>query len=142
MLAELERSSKLPDGDPELVAVDQKIAARVGDTRRRLAKSLDTPPGCGFRGTGSGWSEHLHELSKTQGFMKSLTLRPELAAIEKLVSGSKNPWRERLAQWGLLQQPFGVASKPSPELRKQLDKERDQRLAAELARLQQQYGTK
>lgn len=142
VLAELERISKLPDGDPELVAFDQKIVARVVDTRRRLAKFLDTPPGFGFRGTGSGWIDHLHELSKTKGFKKSLTLRPELAAIEKLVAGSKNPWRDRLAQWGLLQQPFGVAAKPSPELRKQLDKERDERIAAELARLQKQYATK
>ncbi len=142
VLAELDRIAKLPDGDPELVAFDQKIETRVVDMRRRLAKFLDTPPGFGFRGTGSGWIDHLHELSKTKGFRKSLTLRPELAAIEKIVGGSKNPWRERLPKWGLLQPPFGVAAKPSPDLRKQLDKERDGRIADELARLQKQYGTK
>jgi len=142
VLAELDRIAKLPDGDPELLAFDARIHTRVIDMRRQLAKFLDTPPGFGFRGTGSGWIDHLHELSKTKGFKKSLTLRPELAAIDKLVSGRANPWRERLKAWGLTEAPYGLAARPSPDLRKQLDKERDQRIADELARLQKQYATK
>jgi Zn-dependent M16 (insulinase) family peptidase len=140
--AELARLAKLPDGDPELVAFDAKIQTRVVDMRRRLAKFLDTPPGFGFRGTGSGWIDFLHELSRTTGFQKSLTLRPELAAIEQVLAGKANPWRPRLHAWGLDAVPFGLAARPSPDLRKQLDKERDQRIADELARLQKQYGTK
>jgi Zn-dependent M16 (insulinase) family peptidase len=142
VLAELDRLAKLPDGDPELVAFDQKIQTRVVDQRRRLSKFLDTPPGFGFRGTGSGWIDFLHQLSRDKGFKKSLTLRPELAAIEKLLAGKANPWRDRIHGWGLDAAPFGLAAKPSPDLRKQLDKERDQRIADELDRLQKTYGTK
>lgn len=140
--AELTRLAKLPDGDPELVAFDARILTRVVDTRRRLAKFLDTPPGFGFRGTGSGWIDFLHELSRTTGFSKSLTLRPELAAIEQILAGKANPWRPRLHAWGLDAVPFGLAARPSPDLRKQLDKERDQRITDELGRLQKEYGTK
>jgi Zn-dependent M16 (insulinase) family peptidase len=142
VLAELDRLAKLPDGDPELVAFDQKIQTRVVDMRRRLAKFLDTPPGFGFRGTGSGWIDFLHQLSRDKGFRKSLTLRPELAAIDTLLAGKANPWRTRIHTWGLDQKPFGIAARPSPDLRKKLDKERDQRIADELDRLQKEYGTK
>ncbi|HUS30359.1 MAG TPA: hypothetical protein VMZ53_17745 [Kofleriaceae bacterium] len=140
--AELERIAKLPDGDPELVAFDARVQSRVIDLRRRLAKFLDSPPGFGIRGTGSGWNDHLHQLSKSKGFKKSLTLRPALAQVEQILAGKGNPWRERLKTWGLLETPFGIAAKPSPELRKQLDDERKARADAELARLQKQYAAK
>jgi Zn-dependent M16 (insulinase) family peptidase len=142
ILAELARLAKLPDGDPELVAFIDKVKSRVIDTRRRLNKFLDTPPGFGIRGTGSGWNDHLVELNRHKGFKKSLTLRPALAAIETILAAKTNPFRDRIAKWGLLEMPYGIAGRPSPALRAQLDTERQQRIDAELARLQKQYGTK
>jgi Zn-dependent M16 (insulinase) family peptidase len=142
VLAELDRIAKLPDGDAELVALVEKLQSRVIDLRRRLNKFLDTPPGFGIRGTGDGWSTHLHELSKTKGFKKSLTFRPELARIEQILAAKGNPFRDRLRTWGLLDAPYGIAAKPSPAERTRLDKERNQRVEAELARLQKHYGTK
>ncbi|HTL38664.1 MAG TPA: hypothetical protein VL326_36285, partial [Kofleriaceae bacterium] len=142
VMAELERIAKLPEGDPELVAFNERVQSRVIDLRRQYAKFLDTPPGFGVRGTGSGWNDHLHQLSKSKGFKKSLTLRPALAQVEQILAGKGNPWRDRLKTWGLLDTPFGIAAKPSPDLRKQLDDERKARADAELARLQKQYATK
>ncbi len=142
ILAELARIAKLPDGDPELVAFVDKVKSRVIDARRRLNKFLDTPPGFGIRGTGSGWNDHLVELNRHKGFKKSLTLRPALGAIDTILAGKANPFRERIAKWGLLETPYGIAGRPSPTLRAQLDTERKQRSEAELARLQKQYGTK
>jgi Zn-dependent M16 (insulinase) family peptidase len=142
VLAELERLAKLPAGDPELVAFVERLQSRVIDLRRRLNKFLDTPPGFGIRGTGSGWMDHLHELSKVKGFKKSLTFRPELSRIEQILAGKDNPFRDRLRAWGLLDVPYGVAARPSPSERARLDSERKQRLEAELARLMKQYGTK
>ena len=142
VLAELERIAKLPDGDAELVALVERVQSRVIDLRRRLNKFLDSPPGFGIRGTGSGWMDHLHELSKVKGFKKSLTFRPELAQIEQILAAKQNPFRERLKQWGLLDTPYAAAAKPSPTERARLDKERDQRVAAELARLQKHYAAK
>jgi Zn-dependent M16 (insulinase) family peptidase len=141
VLAELERIAKLPDGDPELVAFDARVLARVTDVRRRLTKFLDSPPGFGFRGTSSAWMDHLHQLSKSKGFTKSLTVGPTLAKIRAILSEKQNPWRERLRVWGLLDPPYGLAAKPSPERRQQLDTERKQRIADELARLGKLYAT-
>jgi Zn-dependent M16 (insulinase) family peptidase len=140
--SELERVAKLPDGDPELVALVERLQSRVIDLRRRLNKFLDTPPGFGIRGTGASWNDHLHELSKTKGFQKSLTFRPELAQIEMILATKGNPFRDRLKSWGLLDTPYGVAARPSPSERQRLDRERKQRVDAELARLQKQYATK
>src|SRR5665647_3822767 len=103
VMAELDRIAKLPDGAPELVAMRDRLQSRVIDLRRQVAKFLDSPPGFGVRGTGSSWDDHLHALSRVPGFKKSLTLRPELAMIEKVLAEGGNPWRTRLPAWGLLQ---------------------------------------
>jgi hypothetical protein len=142
ILAEINRIASLPDGDPELVAFVDKVKSRVIDVRRKLAKFLDTPPGFGIRGTGSGWNDHLQELIKTKGFKKSLTLRPALADIEKILGGTANPFRTRVKTWGLTETPFGIAARPSPARRAELDAQRKARIDAELARLQKQYAAK
>lgn len=142
VMSELGRISKLPDGDPELAAIRTRVEARAIDLKRQLAKFLDSPPGFGIRGTSSAWMNHMDRLAKVGGVRKSLTLRPELATIDKLLAAGGNPWRTRLATWHLLEQPFVVAAKPSTKLRKDVDAARDARIAAELARLGGQYGTK
>jgi hypothetical protein len=71
-----------------------------------------------------------------------VTLRPELAAIERLLAAPGNPWRQRLRAWGLLDTPYGAATRPSPALRTRIDAERRQRIEAEVARLGQVYGTR
>ncbi|MEO8703251.1 MAG: hypothetical protein ABI867_24605 [Kofleriaceae bacterium] len=142
VLAELARIAKLPDGDPELAAISDRVKSRVIDLQRRLNKFLDSPPGFGFRGIGSSWKDHLHALTKSPGFAKSVTMRPALTAIQQLLAAGGNPWRDRLRTWGLLATPYAVATKPSPTLRAKLDSERTQRIEAELGRLQKQYATK
>jgi Zn-dependent M16 (insulinase) family peptidase len=138
--AELVRIAQLPDGDPALVAFDEGVKTRVIDLRRRMAKFLDSPPGFGFRGIGSSWIDHLHLLAKNPGFVKSLTMKTALAKVDEILASGANPWRDRLRQWNLLRAPFGVAARPSPALRKQLDEARAARIADELARLKKQYG--
>ncbi|HEY6039303.1 MAG TPA: hypothetical protein VIV58_33705 [Kofleriaceae bacterium] len=139
ILAQLAHLAKLPANDPELVAFDRGVQSRLINLRRALAKFLDSPPGFGYRTTNAKWHDHLYRLGKTAAFAKSLTMKPELAAIDKLLASGANPWRDRIKSWGLLEAPYGVAAKPSPALREQLDDERTQRNAAELARLEAQY---
>ncbi|MBL9018255.1 MAG: hypothetical protein JNL83_28970 [Myxococcales bacterium] len=140
--AELARIAKLPDGDPELAAIKRRIETRVVNSRRGYAKFLDSPPGFGFRGTSSAWMDHMNTLAKLPGDKKSLTLKPQFAAIDQILAGGGNPWRARIAAWGLDVPPAIVAAKPSTKLRKELDAARDARIAAELARLRTVYGTK
>ena len=139
--AELARIAALPDGDPELGAIKQRIDSRVVDRRRKLIKFLDTPPGFGDRGIGPTWMEHLNHLAKMPGFVKSLTWAQTLTQVDAIVNAKGNPWRARLAAWGLLVAPYGIAARPSPELRARIDAERTQRTTAELARLEAHYKT-
>lgn len=138
---QMTRIANLPPGDPELAAITARVRARVIDLRRRTAKFLDSPPGFGIRGTGAQWFDHLHALAKTPGFAKSVTLSRELAAIDEVLAAAQNPWTSRMAAWGLLGEVYVIGARPSPALRKQIDADRDQRIASELARLQARYGT-
>ncbi|HEX7840061.1 MAG TPA: hypothetical protein VF469_21440, partial [Kofleriaceae bacterium] len=138
--AELARLAQLPDGDPALLAFDRGVLSRVADLRRQLAKFVDSPPG--FGNGDPGWLPRLQLLERASGFRKSVTLRPELAAIERLLAAPGNPWQQRLRAWGLLDTPYGAAARPSPALRARTDAERGQRIEAELARLGKLYGTR
>ncbi|MCX5745709.1 MAG: hypothetical protein NT062_24805, partial [Proteobacteria bacterium] len=141
VLAELTALTKLPDGDPALVAFAARVKSRIVDLRRRFAKNLDTPPGFGVRGIGPEWLSLLRAAGRQGGFDKSLVFAHELDALEQLVSQPTNPWRARIATWGLLEVPYGLAAKPSPALRAQLDRDHKQRIADELVRLRGQYQT-
>ena len=141
VLAKLKRIAELPGDDPELVALDARVSSRIVETRRDLAKRLNSPPRFGYRGTGSEWSDFLHLLSKSPGFEKSLTQKPALAEVEKILAGGGNPWHDRLATWGLLDTPYGVAARPSPDRLASDAKERKVRMDAELKRLQAHYRT-
>ena len=83
----------------------------------------------------------MYELNKEPGFRKSLTEKPELAEIDGLIAGGKNIWRDYLAQWKITGvTPHVEAAKPDPNLAEQEAKEREERVAAEVARLKAQYG--
>ena len=141
VLVDLKRIAELPGGDPELVALNARVTSRIVQTRRDLAKLLNSPPRFGYRGTGSEWSDYLHLLEKTPGFEKSLTQKPALAEVEKILAGGGNPWHDRLAAWGLFDVPYGVAARPSPARLASDAKQRRDRIGAELKRLGAHYGT-
>ena len=132
VLAELARIAALPAGSPELAQLASRVRSRAVDLRRRLAKFLDTPPGFGTRGTGQGWMDQLDQLNRGPGFKKSLVMADALGAIDTLLAAGGNPWRDRIKGWGLDVAPYGVVAVPSPALRKQLDADRDRRIADEL----------
>jgi Zn-dependent M16 (insulinase) family peptidase len=137
--SELDRLAKLPDGDPELVAFDQRVQARVVSKRRELAAFLDAPPRFGERGTDQKWFIQLRDVVETPA--KSLTMKPTLAAIETILAARANPWRERIHTWQLDVAPYAAGAKPNAELREQMDQDRDVRIATELTRLQGEYKT-
>jgi Zn-dependent M16 (insulinase) family peptidase len=142
VLARLRGLAALPDGSPELLAFGERMKARVIDARRRMDKVLDTPPLFGERGIGDFWIRHLTDLGRAPGFRKDLSQKEAYDHAMALATSRTNPWRDRLAAWGLFETPYGVVMRPSPDMRRRLDAERDARLGAELARLQAAYGTK
>src|SRR6185503_6644847 len=93
IMDEMKRVASLPDGSPELKEFNDRIKSRVIESRRGLAKFVNSPPGFGFRSSNSGWMTHLQDLNRTPGFRKSVTLKPELNAIDQSLASGKNVWR-------------------------------------------------
>lgn len=141
IVEELRTIAGWEDGSPELRAFNERMRARVVESRRQMAKFATSPPGFGQRGTGNRWATHLHRLAERPGFRKSLTLDPEFDAVERVLADDRNPWREALERWALLERvPYVVMARPSPELIEREERERRERLAGELDRLRERFG--
>jgi Zn-dependent M16 (insulinase) family peptidase len=138
---EIARIAAFPDGSPELAEFNKRVEGRVTELQRDLSKFVNSPPGFGYRNTGSAWMDHLVELEKVPGFRKSLTMKPQLGHVRELLASGKNFWRADLAKWQITGvEPYAVAVKPSPELITKLDAERAARGKAEAERLAAMYG--
>lgn len=141
ILDEMKRVASFADGSPELKEFNERLKSRVIQTRRTLSKFVNSPPGFGFRNTDSGWMTHLIDLNRTPGFRKSVTLKPELAAVEQLISSDKNAWRDLVARWKLAESvPYAVAAKPSPRVLTEGEEQLASREKAEAERLMKKYG--
>lgn len=139
---EMKRVASFADGSAELKEFNGRVKSRVIQTRRGLSKFVNSPPGFGFRNTDSGWMTHLQDLNRTQGFRKSVTLKPELAAVDELLASDKNEWRELVARWHLADSvPYAVAAKPSPQAIARGEAEGAARARAQLAEVEKKYGT-
>ena len=140
VLAELDRVAAWKDGSPDVIEFNQRIRSRIVETRRNLAKFVNSPPGFGFRGTGDEWLAQLELLNKESGFRKSITMKSVLNEIEQSLSGNRNIWARYLSGWKLTGvRPWALAAKPNPELIAAAQNERQVRVAAELVRLRSAY---
>ncbi len=141
VLDEFAKIAAYPDGSAELAQFQQRLKSRIAEQRRSLAKLVNSPPGFGFRGGDTAWLDRLYQLNQEAGFRKTVTSKDDLAAIEKMISGTQNIWRDSLKAWKLLGvMPYIEAAKPNPDLVKQSAAEREQRLSAETALLRQKYS--
>lgn len=142
VLATLHEIADLPDGSPELAAFNERLRNRVTETRRGLAKFMNSPPGFGYRGSGSGWMNHLHDLARESGFEKSLTMKPEIAFVLGELGKEENVWNGYLSRWKLTEtQPYAGASVADPTLLEREKTERDARIRAQIDLLKTKYGT-
>lgn len=140
IMDEMKRIASFRDGSAELKEFNERVKNRVIQTRRAGSKFVNSPPGFGFRNTDSGWMMHLTDLNRAPGFRKSVTLKPQLAAIEQMLSGDRNIWRESIARWRLVDTvPYAVAAKPSPKLIAQSELELVARARAEGLLLKRQF---
>ena len=140
VMDEFARIASWKDGSPELAEFNARLQSRIIETRRALSKFVNSPPGFGFRNTDSGWMTHLYDLSKTKDFRKSVTMKPELEFVQKLLAGNTNFWKQYIKEWKLLETvPYGFGTKATPALIKQEEQERIARSAAELSRLKALY---
>jgi Predicted Zn-dependent peptidases, insulinase-like len=141
VMDEVAKIAAWPDGSPELLAFNAKLRTRIVAYRRSQAKLVNSPPGFGERFTSSAWMELGLLLERTPGFRKSVLLTPQLDALDRRLTGKANPWRTLLRQWKILGvTPYAAAAKADPALLAQQEKERAERIAAEVARLKTVYG--
>ena len=138
---EVKRVASFADGSAELKEFNERLKSRVIQSRRTLSKFVNSPPGFGFRQADSAWMTHLVDLNRTPGFRKSVTLKPELAAVDQLLASDKNAWRELIARWKLADTvPYAVAAKPSPQMLARAEAEGAARAKAEAERVMKKYG--
>src|SRR5207237_9553960 len=126
------------DDSAELKEFNERFKSSLVDYRRNLSKFVNTPPGFGFRSgsNGYGWMYQTKYLNETKDFRKSVTLKPEIAAVETMLSSGKNFWRDYLAKWNFLSTtPYGVIARANPKLIEQAAAEAKRRADAEVANL-------
>jgi Zn-dependent M16 (insulinase) family peptidase len=141
VIDEINRVMSLLDDSPELRELNARVRSRIVESRRALAKFVNSPPRFGFRNSGSEWMEHLRDLEDVPGFAKSVTQREQLDRVEALLGTNRNIWPELIKRWGLVDRvPYVSAARPSPELIEREARDRQQRIAAEVARLRRLYG--
>jgi Zn-dependent M16 (insulinase) family peptidase len=138
--SELARIAALPDDSPELAEFNALVRGRLIEQKRQLSKFVNTPPNFGSRNGGSNWMDQLYELNREPGFRRSVTQKPDIEAIGRLLDQKRNIWRDLLPQWHLTDtEPYGIVAHPSAALLKQHQEEALQRAAAEAKRLQGKY---
>ena len=143
IMEEFARIAAFPDNSPELKEFNDRFKNALVDYRRFLSKFVNTPPGFGFRNgsNGYGWYWQTAYLNETKDFRKSVTLKPEVAEIEKMLAEGKNFWRDYLAKWKFLDtKPYGVVARANPKLIEQAQSEAKQRSDAEVESLKKKYG--
>ncbi|MCU1229008.1 MAG: Zn-dependent peptidase (Insulinase) family [Acidobacteria bacterium] len=138
---EISRIAALPDDSAELKDLNERVLSRLTERERDLAKLINTPPSFGGRNTGSVWMDQFLYLEKTPDFRKSITLKPQIAAIRKQLATGKNIWRDALSRWQLVGvTPYAAAARPSPSLLQREEAERTARAQTETERLMKQYA--
>jgi Zn-dependent M16 (insulinase) family peptidase len=129
------------DGSPELAAFNERAKARVIEHRRELRRFLNTPPGFGFRNTGSRWMDHVKRLQRIDGFRKSLALDGETNAADSALATGRNIWRDLINKAQLLSPlPYAVGAVPDPGLLEKTETARLQRVKDYISGLKAKYA--
>ncbi|MEN0068232.1 MAG: hypothetical protein AAGA48_39290 [Myxococcota bacterium] len=138
---ELRDVAAMAPDDPALADLKQRLEDNTISFRRGVRRSISTPPGFGFRGTGTGWFDRLDEIDEATGFRRSLTLADHFDYVETKLSAPGNPFTEPLSQLGILEaEPLVYANRPDPAALESLSKAKQARLAAETEAIAKRLG--
>ncbi|HEY8563360.1 MAG TPA: insulinase family protein [Pyrinomonadaceae bacterium] len=143
IMEEFARVAAFPDNSPELKEFNERFRNALVDYRRSLSKFVNTPPGFGFRSgsNGYGWFWQTAYLNETNDFRKSVTLKPEVAEVEKMLAGGKNFWRDYLTKWKFTEtKPYGIVARANPKMIEQAEREAKTRADAEVENLKKKYA--
>ncbi len=137
---ELATIASWKDDSPELAAFNARVRDRIISTRRSYGKFVNSPPGFGNRWQGSGWMGVFLTVGRAGGFLRSVTMKPEIAFAEGELKQKKNIWRKYLSDWHMIDtKPFAIATKPDPSLLKVEEEATQKRLSAQTELLKKKY---
>jgi Zn-dependent M16 (insulinase) family peptidase len=141
VLDELDRIAAWKEGSPELADFNRRARSQLTQSRRALAKFVNSPPQFGFRLATAAWMHQLYQLNQSGGFRKSVTRKPDLAAVERQLDAPGNIWVGYLKKWKLTGvEPWALGSKANPTLIQKEQGERQARTGTELDRLKERYS--
>jgi Zn-dependent M16 (insulinase) family peptidase len=130
-----------PDGSSGLLALNRQVISYLTARRRALTVWHASPPGFGQRRLEATWLEHLELLDQEPAGRRPLDWQPYWSRLMAESEAGTNIWRGVIERAGLLELPYGTAAIPSPTLLQQLDQERQARLSAALAAIQQRHDS-
>jgi len=141
VMEEIRRIESWQEGSPELKEFNDRMLSRVISVRRDMAKFVNSPPGFGFRSTGSNWMMHLEDLAGRTEFLRSVTMKQDLESLEKRLGSGRNIWRRYIGNWKLTTtEPYIIAAHPSAAMVDREEAERRERIAAKVNALKRSYG--
>jgi hypothetical protein len=137
----IQEISVYPPHSKELEAFNRLVHSHEHAARRYESVWIRNAPGFGLRQTSAAWKSLLDALEMDPSFNRSLSEDETFRAIEKQLDSGENIWANLIQKFHLLETPYSTASTPSPELLEQIEKNRQERLAAKTKALMQQYNT-
>ncbi|MFT3679047.1 MAG: hypothetical protein QM791_02170 [Ferruginibacter sp.] len=141
IMEELNRVASFKDGSAELKEFNQRFKNSLTESRRGLAKFINTPPKFGYRNTNENWYQQIKEMEKSTGFKKSIIQKSNFEEIDKLLATGKNFWGAYLEKWKLNNSlPYVVIAKASATLLAEQDSAAKLRAATEVASLEKQFN--
>ncbi|MFC2150128.1 hypothetical protein ACFLQV_01365 [Calditrichota bacterium] len=140
---ELQKIKGFKDGSKELKEFNALVKGHMISQRKRYEQRLNTPPMFGHRrGPAGAWYELMWQLEEERGFRKSLVMSDHFSEIALDLDRDKNIWNAAIDRWHLLDRSaFGVGIKPNPDILKQMETEKTERLQGYVTGFMKKYGT-
>jgi Zn-dependent M16 (insulinase) family peptidase len=137
---EFKKIASYKDHSPELLAFNKRYLSLLASTIKSYNKFVDSPPQFGYRNTGDAWYDQLNMLKKEAGFEKSITYKPQTAAIAARLKSGLNIWRTDFLKWNLTTaNPYVLYTKADSALIAQNEAAQKARARAEVDRLKALY---
>jgi Zn-dependent M16 (insulinase) family peptidase len=139
---ELTRIQNLEDGSQGLEEFNREVRSHLVRRRKQIDDFLNSPPMFGARrGPASTWLSMLEYLENDEGFRKSLALKDHFAYAEGLLDSGKNPYRDLIRTWGMLEVlPYAIGAAPDPAMLEDLRAAKEDRLQGCALKIMDEYG--
>jgi predicted Zn-dependent peptidase len=138
ILGKIRKISQYEDESTDLRLFNELIVSYAKAWRRSESVWIKTPPLFGSD-LSAEWKAHFRILEMDPAFVRSLSEEPAWQAVEHQLKSGKNIWRDLIPKFHLLDTPYAMASKPSPQLLQGIEKAKQDRIQRKIDALRLQY---